>query len=133
MVGGLVCRTLGGGLPVPELLGSTPKFTSGTVSSTAGPEGEASLLQVSLPVQPGNSGGALVNSSGEVVGVITSTAAVDSFFRYTGTLPQNVNFAVKAGYARLLLDVTPAAHPPTAGREEAIALAERSACGVRVR
>lgn len=92
------------GYPATDILGQEPKFTEGSVSALSGPGGEAALLQMSVPVQPGNSGGPLVNERGEVVGVVTSTAAVEAFLSETGTLPQNINWAVKADYIRLLFN-----------------------------
>ncbi len=91
------------GFPVVGLLGDQPKYSNGSISSLAGLQGDNSYLQVSVPVQPGNSGGPLCNERGEVVGVLTSTAAVDYFLGQTGTLPQNVNWAVKIEYALPLL------------------------------
>jgi S1-C subfamily serine protease len=90
------------GYPVADLLGEEVKYTAGNISSLTGLQGEDSLMQITVPVQPGNSGGPLVNKSGEVVGVITSSAAVAEFFRIAGSLPQNVNWAVKASYISLL-------------------------------
>jgi S1-C subfamily serine protease len=90
------------GYPVADLLGEEVKYTAGNISSLSGLQGEDSLMQITVPVQPGNSGGPLVNKSGEVVGVITSSAAMAEFFRITGSLPQNVNWAVKASYISLL-------------------------------
>lgn len=63
-------------------------------------------------MQPGNSGGALVNERGEVVGIITSSAAIIPFIKESGTLPQNVNWAVKADYLRPLIEL------PKAGQNE---------------
>lgn len=86
------------GYPATNVLGGGPKYSEGTISSLSGIMGEYSLMQISVPLQPGNSGGPLVNASGEVVGMIVSTAAVQTFFELTGALPQNVNWAVKADY-----------------------------------
>jgi len=91
------------GYPVVGVLGDEPKYTEGTISSLSGIMGEDSLIQISVPVQPGNSGGPLVTASGDIVGMITSTAAVRAFFEQTGALPQNVNWAVKSNYIVLLL------------------------------
>ena len=91
------------GFPAKGTLGSEPKFTDGTISSLSGVQGESSLLQTTVPIQPGNSGGPLVSHDGFVVGVVTSTAAVANFMSQTGALPQNVNWAVKADYAVCLL------------------------------
>ncbi len=84
-------------------------------------------MQTTVPIQPGNSGGPLVNQRGEVVGIMTSTAAVRAFLALTGTLPQNVNWAVKADFAAPLFE------PPVDGRvassrEAAIKQAIGSVC-----
>lgn len=84
------------GHPLQQLLGPGPVYTNGTVSALTGLRGEASVMQISVPVQPGSSGGPLVNEKGEVVGLVTSTAAIAAFLKYTGTLPQNISWAVRA-------------------------------------
>lgn len=86
------------GFPTPDLLGVDPKYTDGAVSSLTGLEDTKNLMQVTVPVQPGNSGGPLLDSEGRVVGVVTSSAAVQSFYHHTGTLPQNINWAVPVYY-----------------------------------
>lgn len=93
------------GFPVRSVLGREAKYTEGVVSSLSGPKGASSFLQITVPVQPGNSGGPLVNEAGKVVGVITSSAAILPFIQETGTLPQNVNWAVKADYLRPLIEL----------------------------
>ena len=95
------------GYPVPGVLGEEVKYTEGVISSLSGLQGEDSLMRITVPVQPGNSGGPLVNEAGEVVGIITSSAAISAFFRLTGTLPQNVNWAVKGNYILSLLNDKP--------------------------
>jgi len=91
------------GFPATAVLGQDAKFSEGTVSSLTGIKGDASVLQVSVPVQPGNSGGPLVNHRGEAIGVVVSSAAPGPFLRATGALPQNVNFAVRSDLCRPLL------------------------------
>jgi S1-C subfamily serine protease len=98
------------GFPMSSLLGEEAKYTEGVVSSLSGPKGASSFLQITVPVQPGNSGGALVNERGEVVGIITATAAILPFIEESGTLPQNVNWAVKADYLRPLIELPEAEH-----------------------
>jgi len=101
------------GFPIPDLLGVKPKFTSGTISSTAGMDDDPRKLQTSTPVQPGNSGGPLINHNGEVVGVISSKLNAAQVAKVTGDIPQNVNYAVKARYLQgLLSDVPPRPNPP---------------------
>jgi S1-C subfamily serine protease len=92
------------GYPAPDLLGRDAKFTEGVVSSLSGPGGDASFLQITVPAHGGNSGGALVNEQGEVVGVVIATASAPSFLKATGALPQNVNWAVKGAYVSAMFD-----------------------------
>lgn len=54
----------------------------------------ASQIQISTPVQPGNSGGALADASGSVIGVVVGKLNAGAVARATGDIPQNVNFAV---------------------------------------
>jgi len=92
------------GFPVTSILGTDAKFTEGSVSSLSGIQNDASFFQMSVPVQPGNSGGPVVNVRGEVVGIVTATAAIEAFYAATGSLPQNINWASKSDYAQLLFD-----------------------------
>jgi S1-C subfamily serine protease len=91
------------GYPVPDVLGYEAKYSDGSISSLSGIQGAVSLIQTTVPIQPGNSGGPLADESGKVVGVVTSTAAVQSFLKHTGTLPQSINWAVKSEYLHPLL------------------------------
>jgi S1-C subfamily serine protease len=116
------------GFPVPQVLGEEPKFTEGSITSVSGPDAEASLLQVSIPVQPGNSGGPVVTNSGLVVGVVTASAAIESFYGRTGTLPQNVNWAINAEFAIPLVGTQP--DRATASRQAAIERAKKAVCYV---
>lgn len=118
------------GFPVSHILGDEPKFTEGSISALSGIGGEQAYMQISIPVQPGNSGGPVVNDRGQVVGVVAAVAAVAPFLRSTGTLPQNVNWAVKAEYASLIFD-PPATNASTANREAAIERVRSSLCFIR--
>lgn len=120
------------GYPALSVLGEEAKFTEGSISALSGPQGMANFLQVSVPVQPGSSGGALVSEAGELIGVITSTASVTNFLRETGALPQNVNWAVKSEYARALFELPPPT-PPAATRDEAISRARAAGCLIESR
>ena len=119
------------GYPAPDLLGQEPKFTEGSISALSGPGGEAGLLQVSVPVQPGNSGGPLINEHGRVIGVVSSTAGVQTFLSATGALPQNVNWAIKADYARALFDA-PAPKSVPVSREETVKDVREALCMVEI-
>ena len=114
------------GYPLVDLLGREPKYTEGTISALSGPGGDASYLQISVPVQPGNSGGPLVNEDGEVIGVVIATASAPAFFQTSGAIPQNVNWAVKGIFAAALFVPPPA--PESISQESAIDRVRRSTC-----
>jgi S1-C subfamily serine protease len=113
------------GYPVVGLLGKEPKYTEGNISALSGFADDQSLIQISVPVQPGNSGGPVITDDGLVVGVVVSTAAIDAFYSKTKALPQNINWATKIDYAKLLLD-SPA--PSTHVIDDVISHAMRASC-----
>ena len=92
------------GYPLRGLLASGLTITSGTVSALAGLNDNRSRLQISAPIQKGNSGGPLLDESGNVVGIIVEKLNAMKLAKITGDIPQNVNFAVKATVARLFLE-----------------------------
>jgi len=116
------------GYPAPDMLGSEAKFTDGVISSLS-VGGDAGYMQISVPVQPGNSGGALLNGSGDVVGVVIATASALAFLKGTGALPQNVSWAVKGAFAVPLFDQPV---PPTriTDRGAVIRRAQKATCSV---
>jgi S1-C subfamily serine protease len=91
------------GFPLAGMLASGPTLTTGDVSALAGLADNRMHFQISAPVQPGNSGGPLLDLSGHVVGIITSKLNAQRVAQRTGDIPQNVNFAVKAGEALAFL------------------------------
>ncbi|WP_240048291.1 S1 family peptidase [Crenalkalicoccus roseus] len=87
------------GFPLAGLLSSGPTLTTGEISALSGLRDNQAHFQISAPVQPGNSGGPLLDLSGNVVGVVVSKLNAQRVAQTTGDIPQNVNFAVKAGEA----------------------------------
>ncbi|WP_198378135.1 S1C family serine protease, partial [Neoroseomonas rubea] len=83
------------GFPLAGLLSSGPTLTTGDVSALAGLGDNPRQIQISAPVQQGNSGGPLLDLRGQVVGVIVSKLNAQRIAERTGDIPQNVNFAVK--------------------------------------
>jgi len=88
------------GFPDIDLQGTQPKYTDGKISSLSGIKDDPNEYQISVPVQPGNSGGPLVDKSGKVCGVIVARLNDFAAFRSTGGLPQNVNYATKGKLLR---------------------------------
>src|SRR5437016_455083 len=78
------------GFPNPEIQGFAPKLTKGEISATTGLHDDPRLFQVSIPVQPGNSGGPVVDENGSVVGVISASLSALGLLKSTGVVPQNV-------------------------------------------
>jgi hypothetical protein len=71
--------------------------TSGNVSALRGIDGSSNRVMITAPVQPGNSGGPLLNKKGAVIGVVVSRVDDMAILEETGSLPQNMNFAVPSG------------------------------------
>jgi S1-C subfamily serine protease len=94
------------GYPHPTLMGAEPKLTDGIINSLTGVGNDPRTYQISIPVQAGNSGGPLLNMNGEVVGIVTAKLSASEVFKWTGDLPQNVNYAVKTPYLSVLLSST---------------------------
>jgi Trypsin-like peptidase domain len=92
------------GYPLSGLLATSANLTVGKVSALAGLGDDSRYLQISAPVQPGNSGGPLLDTSAHLVGIVTSKLNAAGVARVTGDIPQNVNFAIKAEVARAFLD-----------------------------
>ena len=92
------------GFPLSGLLSEGGNFTNGVVSSLKGLRDSASEFQMTTPVQPGNSGGAVLDSSGNVIGVVVGKLNAAAVARTTGDIPQNVNFAVSLNALRAFLD-----------------------------
>jgi len=97
------------GYPNPSLQGVSAKFTEGTINSLTGFQDDIRLYQISIPVQPGNSGGALLDENGNVLGVVVAMLNAKTTFQMSGALPQNVNYAVKSLYAQAMIDTLPEA------------------------
>jgi SOS response associated peptidase (SRAP)/Trypsin-like peptidase domain len=97
------------GYPLSGLLSSAGNFTSGSISSLSGLGDDISKLQISAPVQPGNSGGPLLDLYGNVVGVVVAKLNAGQLSQLINDIPQNVNFAIKASVAISFLEANNAA------------------------
>jgi S1-C subfamily serine protease len=92
------------GFPNPNVQGLQPKLTRGDISSLAGAQDDPNEYQVSVPVQPGNSGGALLDENGNVVGIVAARLSDWAAVATSGMTAQDVNYAIKSSCAKKLLD-----------------------------
>jgi S1-C subfamily serine protease len=96
------------GFPLVDLLGhQEPRYSEGFVNSLSGISNDPRLFQVSIPIQPGNSGGPIFNEKGELIGIATSSIDSVQTQKVFGATPQNVNFAIKSSYINSLLPNLP--------------------------
>jgi len=96
------------GFPLVDLLGhQEPRYSEGFVNSLSGMSNDPRLFQVSIPIQPGNSGGPVFNEKGELIGIATSSIDSVQTQKVFGATPQNVNFAIKSSYINSLLPNLP--------------------------
>ena len=92
------------GYPFSSTLGSELKVTSGNIAALTGFNNNIAEFQLTSPVQPGNSGGPLLDDNGNVIGVIVSR--LETSAEITGSRPaQNVNFAIKSNMAKIFMDL----------------------------
>ena len=98
------------GHPLRGLLSSRLNVTSGNVSALAGIGDDPKQLRITAPVQPGNSGGPLLDAAGNVIGVVVSKLGAVRTAELTGDIPQNVNFAIEGALVRGFLDIHGAAY-----------------------
>jgi S1-C subfamily serine protease len=82
-----------------SLMGEDIKFTDGKISSKSGFLGNVNSYQISVPIQPGNSGGPLFDYDGNLIGITTATVNRQL------DMTENVNYAVKSNYLLNLMDV----------------------------
>ena len=118
-MGGIVMTI---GFPDPDLQGFSPKFAKGEIAALSGPTDDPRFFQISVPVQPGNSGGALVDEHGNVVGIVAAKLSAKAALESSGSLPENVNYAIKSSFLLGFLESMPDAsnllkEPETAARK----------------
>ncbi len=80
-----------------SVTGDEVKFTDGKISSKTGFQGDITTYQISVPVQPGNSGGPLFDYDGNIIGVVNAKIMA----------ADNVAYAIKSSYVKNIFDVLP--------------------------
>lgn len=83
------------GFPLTQVLATSGNFTLGNITALAGIADDTRYIQISAPIQPGNSGGPLLDEQGNVVGVVTAKLNALKTLVNSGDVPQNVNFAIR--------------------------------------
>ncbi len=92
------------GFPLAGLLASSGNFTIGNITAVAGLGDDTTMIQMSAPVQPGNSGGPVLDQNGNVIAVVVSKLNALRIAKVTSDIPQNVNFAIKSLIAMSFLE-----------------------------
>jgi S1-C subfamily serine protease len=127
------------GFPNIGLQGFAPKLAKGEIAALSGAQDDPRYFQIRVPVQPGNSGGALVDERGNVVGVVAAKLNTAAALATSGALPENVNYAVKSSFLLSFLESVPEVaaklkEPSTKDRkfEDVVKSAEKAAVLVLV-
>ena len=92
------------GFPLSGILASDPIVTTGVISALSGLRNDRRTIQITAPVQPGNSGGPVLGENGSLVGVVVSKLNAVKMAAILGDIPQNVNFAVSLGTVQSFLN-----------------------------
>lgn len=103
------------GYPLTTTMGEEIKLTTGVISSKTGFQGDVSSYQISAPVQPGNSGGPLFDSKGNVIGIVSA--------KHVGA--ENVGYAIKASYLNSLVESLSGITLPTNNTLSSLSLSEK--------
>ncbi len=105
-------RTIG--FPRTPIQGLKPKYNSGEIGGLYGMKDDPKQFQVNIPLQPGNSGGALADKDAKVIGVIQGGLKAGVALLDDGGSPQLVNYAIKSKLLLELLNEIPDVnkHPP---------------------
>ncbi len=91
------------GYPLLTLQGNELKVTFGHINALSGIKGDFRYFQIDTPIQPGNSGGPLINKYGKVIGIVSATLSQNYTLKNAGVLNQNVNYAIKIDYVQPIL------------------------------
>ena len=106
------------GFPYAGILTSTGNATTGNITGAEGMKGDPRHVQISAPIQPGNSGGPLLDMRGNVVGIVFSQLDALKIAVTLGDIPQNINFAIKGLVAASLLDAQGISYLATQSEKE---------------
>ena len=91
------------GFPLKGLLGTGPQASAGNIAGLCGVGNDSSVFQFTAPIASGNSGGPVVDTAGNVIGLVSSSLNLDRV-RQSGANAENINFAIKGAIIRSFLD-----------------------------
>jgi S1-C subfamily serine protease len=94
------------GYPYGDTFSNTIKVTKGIVSANRGMGDDTGQFQIDAAVQPGNSGGPIYDAHGNIVGVVVAQLNKLKIAKAIGSLPENVNFGIKASTVRQFLNAS---------------------------
>lgn len=89
------------GYPMIGMMGDEIKFTDSKISSRTGLQGDVSTYQISVPLQPGNSGGPLFDNYGNIVGI--NSSGINKLYSEQTIQTENVNYSIKTNYLTNLI------------------------------
>jgi S1-C subfamily serine protease len=91
------------GYPFGRKISTGVKVTKGIISSLTGIGNNFSNIQIDAALQPGNSGGPILDERGNVVGVAVAKLDVKKTLKNYGVIPENTNFGIKTSVVRSIL------------------------------
>ena len=112
------------GFPLTDDLSAQGNFTNGIVSAGSGLNDDMTQFQMTAPIQPGNSGGPVLNRNGNVIGVVVATANQDFFRQQRGTDTQNINFAIHGEVTKRFLEGNNIAYEEASSEPKSLQLSE---------
>ena len=104
------------GFPFGRQISSSVKVTKGIVSSLTGLKNNYSNIQIDAALQPGNSGGPIIDDLGNVVGVAVAKLDVAKIYKELDTIPENINFGVKVSVVNGMLSTLDAKLEPSSDK-----------------
>ena len=92
------------GYPFGNKISTSVKVTKGIISSLTGIGNNFSNFQIDAALQPGNSGGPILNNKGNVIGVAVAKLDRKYIEKNFGVLPENTNFGIKTSVVKSMLN-----------------------------
>jgi serine protease Do len=100
------------GYPFGNKISTSVKVTRGIISSLTGIGNNFSNIQIDAALQPGNSGGPILNEMGNIVGVAVAKLDIKKILDDYGVVPEDTTFGIKSNVVRSILDSNEVDSPP---------------------